>query len=210
MTLNLILESKNMDLFITKLCKERGLSESEVAEEWKTFNETYTSLNKLKKPELLEKCKEAGYSTIGAKGELIKNIIFKVEKVEKPAKAEKVKKASPKPFDKSVLSKMTSSLMNVVIRRNKHGNYEHPDTHFVFNSKTREVIGKQEENGDVVELTKEDIVECNRLNFKYVVPFNLGSVDDTEEVVVEEEELVEEELVEEEEDSEEEIEYDEV
>lgn len=198
-----------MDLFITKICKDRGLPESEVAEEWKTFNQTYTTLNKMKKPELLEKCKEEGYSTVGAKSDLVKNIIFKVEKPVKVAKVAKAKKASPKPFDKNVLSKMTSSLSNVVIRRNAHGNYEHPDSGFVFNSKTREVIGKQDPNGEVIELVKDDIIECNRLNFKYVVPFNLG-VDVSEEVEEEVEEVITEEtILEEDEESEEEIDYDE-
>ena len=189
-----------MDLFITQICNKRGLPLTELQEEWKAFNDLYTTLNKMKKPELVSKCKEEGYNSVGAKPDLIKSIIFKTPPVAKPAKA---KKEAVPPLDKNVLAKMTSTLSNVVIRRNQHGNYEHPDTGFVFNSKTREVIGKQVDD-EVVDLTKDDINECNRLNFKYVIPFNLGVVETKETEV---DEMDEAELVEDD-SSEEEIEYD--
>ena len=192
-----------MDLFITQICNNRELPLIELQEEWKVFNELYTTLNKMKKPELVSKCKEDGYNSVGAKPDLIKSIIFKSALVAKPAKVAKAKKETVPPLDKNVLSKMTSTLSNVVIRRNQHGNYEHPDTGFVFNSKTREVIGKQVDD-EVVDLTKDDINECNRLNFKYVIPFNLGVVE-TE--VTEVDEIDEGALIEDD-SSEEEIEYD--
>ena len=191
-----------MDLFITQICNKRGLPLTELQEEWKAFNDLYTTLNKMKKPELVAKCKEEGYNSVGAKPELIKSIVFKTQPVAKPAKVAKKKETVP-PLDKNVLAKMTSNLSNVVIRRNQQGNYEHPDTGFVFNSKTREVIGKQVKD-EVVDLTKDDINECNRLNFKYVVPFNLGVVETKETEV---DEMDEAELVEDD-SSEEEIEYD--
>ena len=192
-----------MDLFITQICNKRGLPLTELQEEWKAFNDLYTTLNKMKKPELVSKCKEEGYNSVGAKPDLIKSIIFKSAPVAKPAKVAKAKKEAVPPLDKNVLAKMTSTLSNVVIRRNQHGNYEHPDTGFVFNSKTREVIGKQVDD-EVVDLTKDDINECNRLNFKYVIPFNLGVVETKETEV---DEMDEAELVEDD-SSEEEIEYD--
>ena len=111
------------------------------------------------------------------------------------------------------------------MRRNNFGNYEHSETRLVFDTDDHSVVGKQSEdehgNGIVIPLTPEDIDACNRYNFNYTLPENLGhgkgALDNvTVEGMDEEEELIlegendEEKGKEEEEEEEEEEEYEEV
>jgi hypothetical protein len=110
--------------------------------------------------------------------------------------------------DSSVVKKLTEGKPAYVLKRNSHGNYEHPETKFVFDKVTREVYGRQTDNG-VVDLTVEEVEQCKRLNFKHRLPVSLTTKneacstrhkdskrqvsDDEEEDVEEEEEEVEEE-----------------
>lgn len=126
------------------------------------------------------------------------------EKTEAPAKR---KKATPVEEIKTEVAKsIDEKKEKFVLRRNEHGNYEHPTTHFIFDKNTKEVIGKQV--GDIVEqITAEDIETCRLNSFKYVLPKNLKNGEKQEEVEEEdvedeEEEEEEEEDVEEEEDEE--------
>lgn len=72
-----------------------------------------------------------------------------------------------------------------VISRNKFGNYEDKDTHFIFDVSTKNVIGKQEENGSISILSKEDIFVCKEKRFSYVLPDNLD-LQGKENMIVEE------------------------
>lgn len=208
--------SNKMELFITKISTDRGLPSDEILKQWAEFSAEHASYKKMKKPELLEICKTNGYAIKGSKDDLIAIILNKVPEPQTPEKAPVKAAAKPEPLQTSILSKMTASIQKVVIKRNEHGNYEHSETGLVFNPKTREVIGKQV-GVEVVEITKEDIQECNRLNFKYKTPFNLYTPDDDKEGAdMVEEELGEDDIDEtqlvagdEDEDTEEEIEYDE-
>jgi len=207
--------SNKMELFITKISTDRGLPSDEILKQWAEFSAEHASYKKMKKPELLEICKTNGYATKGSKDDLIANILNKVPEPQTQAKPSSKPKTKTEPLQTSILSKMTASIQKVVIKRNEQGNYEHSETGFVFNPKTREVIGKQD-GVEVVEITKEDIQECNRLNFKYKTPFNLYTPgDDKEGADMVEEELGEDDIDEtqlvdnEDEDTEEEIEYDE-
>ena len=199
-----------MELFLNKISTDRGLPSDEILKQWSEFSAEHARYKKMKKPELLELCTANGYDAKGSKDVLIENIMKKVPAPEPKAKSPPKAKAKVEPLQTNILSKMTASILKVVIKRNEHGNYEHADTGLVFNSKTREVIGKQV-GADVVEITKDDIVECNRLNFKYKTPFNLytpGSEQDAEiEEELGEDDIDESNLVDE--DTEEEIEYDE-
>lgn len=129
---------------------------------------------------------------------------------EKPEKAEKKPtktkaKKDTKEKDSPVISKIKESTPSLVIRRNKHGNYEHIETGLVLDKDTKEVFGRQTESG-VVNLTSDDIEQCKKYNFKYKIPETIqksrdddNAEDEEEEEDVEEEE---EEDVEEEEDAE--------
>ena len=197
-----------MELFLKQLGIKYNLDVNTITQEWKTFDEVNTKYKKMKKPELVEICKQHGYSHNGSKDEIIENIFNKVEMTVKPKK-EPVPKQ--KPLQKDILTHLKANIPPLVIRRNKHGNYEHAETGYVFNHKNNEVLGKQMENGDIVSLTKDDIDICNKYNFSYTVPFNLST---NEEIIGNDEDIdeLDEDLLvnqEEDEDSEEEIEYDE-
>ena len=177
-------------------------------------------LAKALKPELVKLCKERGLPTKGTKPELI--AILQGGKV--PEKEPSGKQTTPSckkptpPGKKNVpeiLKQLKVTIPTVPIRKNKFGNMEDPRTSFIFDRKTKKVIGKQLENGTIAELTKEDINICNREKYEYVLPSNLDrqskladekveELDDDEEEEIEEEEIEEEELLEEDDDDEEE------
>jgi len=198
-----------MEQFLARLCNIHNIDKDVVISDWKSFDEENTKYNKMKKPELVDICKQFGYVHVGSKPELIINILNKVTVVEKVIKKKSVKQ---EPLKTDILSKLKSEVPPIVIRRNVHGNYEHPDTGFIFNQKTHEVVGKQLDNGEISAISKDDLEVCKQFNFKYVIPFNLTDAGTGEEDKILEDELDEENLMsveEEEEESEDEIEYDE-
>jgi hypothetical protein len=126
-----------------------------------------------------------------------------VPKAKKETLVSKNKKATLKEKETSVVKKLNESKQQLVLVRNKYDNYEHVETHFVFDKSTKEVYGRQVES--VVEpLTTEDIELCSKYNFKSRLPQTLTSNDDEDDVeeddVEEEEEEEEEDDVEEDED----------
>ena len=56
----------------------------------------------------------------------------------------------------------------LAIRTNKFGNLEHPETKLVFN-KDKIVIKKQLDDGKVADLNDDDIQECKKFGFKYII-----------------------------------------
>jgi hypothetical protein len=187
------------------------------------------SLLQYKKPEIQALCRQRGLKCTGTKEQLVALLVSKdgssaVKKEVVSKKAEPIKKVSSTP----VAQKLVSSIPTVAIRRNQHGNHEHPETSFVFDKKTKKAIGKQNEDGTIDDLTSEDIDICNQWKFQYVLPDNLDKKtklndvkvdeldyedeevlesDEEEEAVIDEEELVQEEDFE---DEEEEYEEDDV
>jgi len=163
-------------------------------------------LKKLKKPELKEMCKEKGLKLTGTKSDLIGRLLNG-----KPQEAKKKSTKTKKKETVPVVKKLQENLSVMVIRRNAFGNLEHSESSMIFDRKTKKVIGKQNKNGNIDELTVADIDICNKYKFDYNLPENLdlnSGLDDVaveeleEELVEEEEEIVEEseeELVEEEE-----------
>jgi hypothetical protein len=181
---------------------------------------------KLKKPELQELCRKKGVKCSGTKEQLISYLLGKDSSSPKKSSSNK-KKTESKVMGETtpVAKKLTAKVPTVAIRRNQFGNHEHPETSLVFDKKTKKVIGKQNDDGTVDDLTKADIDICNQYKFEYAIPDNLEKktkLDDEkvegleeefedeeeEEIVDSEEEVVEEELIEddEEEDFEEEFE----
>jgi hypothetical protein len=76
----------------------------------------------------------------------------------------------------------------VEVRRNKFGNWEHYGSHIVLDRNTRKAIGKQQDDGTIAPLTKEDIEICKTVGFKYVIPDNMSSEENVETVEDEEDE----------------------
>lgn len=185
---------------------------------------------KLKKPELQALCRKKGVKCSGTKEQLISYLLGKDSP--SPKKSSPKKSSSNKKKNESkvvettpVAKKLTAKVPTVAIRRNQFGNHEHPETSLVFDKETKKVIGKQNDDGTIDDLTKTDIDICNQYKFEYTTPDNLEKktkLDDEkvegleeefeeeeeeDEIVESEEEIVEDELIEdEEEDFEEEFE----
>jgi hypothetical protein len=197
-------------------------------------------LAKSTKPQLAALCKERGLKVSGNKEELITRLLNfsiseskgeskdgkskgKVEsKIESKIENKKseVKSKVREAKEEQLLKKFAEQQTNTLeIRRNVFNNYEHPITKLLFRKEDKKVYGKQNDDGTVSDLTKEDIEECKKYKFDYELPLNLNKkvslkdvkveeIEEEEEVEIEEEEeeLVEEELVEEYEEYEEEVE----
>ena len=170
-----------MEHFLKRIASKYNLDKEEITSEWKQFDELNTSYNKMKKPELVQLCVEKGYKSTGSKPELIVYLIDEVKQEEETKSAQKRKKTTLKEPSASVttppiveiLKKISAASPIIVIRRNEHGNHEHADSRFVFNPTTKKVIGKQEDDGSVVPITKSDIDTCNKYNFDYEIPESL-------------------------------------
>jgi hypothetical protein len=122
------------------------------------------SYDSMKKPELIKICKELGISDKGNK----KDLITRIEK-------KKTRK-------ETIVEKLNVSLNSIIIKKNKFGNYIHSPTKFVFNKNTKSVIGKEDDDGNIIQLNTNDINICNRYKFKYVVPDDLNiNKDESEE-----------------------------
>jgi hypothetical protein len=177
---------------------------------------TDSTLMKLSKSELVELCKSKGLKVSGSKQELVDRILTadenkkndKSEKITshltKSTPTKKVSTNSP-----PVIKKLVEKIPSISIKRNKHDNYEHEETGFVFNNKTQKVYGRQLHDGSVAELTPEDIDICNKYKFSYYIPDNLDKKSNLKDVDVKELDDVDEENDVEEEELEDEEEYEE-
>lgn len=154
--------------------------------------------------ELKALCRARGLVLKGKKADLISRLSgVDVDNLPDKAPAKKAKKSAAKTATASakVIKALTGNIPEIAIRRNKHNNLEHSETGLVFDKQTKTVIGKQNDNGSVDDLTDDDIDLCKKFKFAYKVPDNLDSNADLANVEVEELEDSEEEVVSEEEES---------
>lgn len=183
----------------------------------------YDDLSKYKKTELQDLCRKKGVKCSGTKDELVNLLLGKnsVESSAAPkakAKAKSKTSSVEKEIEKApvVLIQLQSKIPNIPIRRNQYGNHEHAETSFIFDKKTKKVIGKQNKNGTIDVLTKNDIEMCHKMKFTFELPKNLDKKSDLghvkvdeldeefeeeedDEILADEEELDEDDLIEEEE-----------
>ena len=153
------------------------------------INMSPDELMKLKKPELQELCRHKGVKCSGTKVQLVTLLLGTAPSTAPKSTSSGSSKARTKTEsmnNKPVIKKITSQVKTLAIRKNEHGNHEHPETSFVFNPKTHKVIGKQNLNGSIDVLTAEDIETCNQYKFDYELPENLDGDVDLEKVHVEE------------------------
>jgi hypothetical protein len=148
-------------------------------------------LSKCSVAELKALCSSKSLKVSGKKEELVNRLLGKdgeksssksTKQTEKP-KAEKKSKV-PSKADRStgsisVINQLVSKLPVTAIRKNKFGNLEHNITKLVFDSKTKKATGKQNDDGTISELTDEDIQQCRKYKFEFVLPSNLdkGNLD---------------------------------
>ena len=173
-------------------------------------------LLKCTRVELSALCKSRGLRLAGKKDDLIDRLLENKNntnvqenvKVSEPVKNKK-EKTNPE-----ILKKLASDIPVFLIKQNNFGNFEHPDTKLVFNKKTETVLGKQEDDGSVSELTDDDIENCKKYKFFYQLPKNLDKnnldnvniqeleEDDEDDVIFEEEDEKEKILIDEDEEEE--------
>ena len=133
-----------------------------------------SDLAKSTNAELKALCKAKGLKTTGKKSDLLDRILGKDVSTKDKSSKKSSKKSEKTP---TVQKTIQSSLTTIQLRRNKFGNYEHPDTKLIFSKVDRTVIGKQNSDGKILDLASEDIETCNKYKFKYHLPENLNSKD---------------------------------
>ena len=172
---------------LSEVSEKYNLDEQELKDLWgnedfkkvKILKKTETDSNKssdsseyskMNKNELIEICKTKGIKVSGTKNELIERLLNGGVVSSKNEKNTKITPCEPE-----IIKKLVSKLPTISISRNKFGNYEHSETLFVFNNKNKKVIGKQNADGTISNLTKDDIDICNKYKFGFEIPENLDS-----------------------------------
>jgi len=212
--------------FITKVSNKYNIDDTELIGLWdgnfvkKSVKQVTTSnkidpdtLLKCTKLELIALCKTHSYKCSGTKSILLSRLLGKEDNIESTTKDKSKSKSKSMSNVKNtdVVKKLTANIPNILIRRNNHNNYEHPETGLIFDNDTKIVIGKQNNDGTVNPLTEGDIDQCNAFKFKFKIPIDLDykltltevkvdELDEDEEYIDDDElEVVEEEEEEEEE-----------
>ena len=135
-------------------------------------------------PELKALCKANKLSTGGKKQDLIDRLVSlcnrsseKKDNVESSeaagSDADNVKQTvptAPKKKKRSPNRMPNIPISSIHITKNVHNNYEHPETKLVFEKETKQVIGKQQDDGTISALTEEDIQVCDQFKFPYKIP----------------------------------------
>ena len=155
MSLNIITKSIDniVKQYIQKISKKYNLKNEDLLKDWNSneLNNDTNELNELKelnndtkelnekyllkclKPDLVVLCKSKGLRTNGTKNELISYLLDSSKKVDKKIP--------------DILQKIKNTIPTIAIRKNQFGNHEDPITSFIFDRKTKKVIGKQNING---------------------------------------------------------------
>lgn len=72
-----------------------------------------------------------------------------------------------------VINKLMKIKPTLEINRNKFGNFETPNS-LVYDINSKEIIGFQNTNGSIRDITKTEIEWCKENNLKFKLPFNLN------------------------------------
>jgi len=203
--------NKVVNMYVDNIAKKYNLNKQELLSIWNNIETDKTSvvntnttnlpsreLEKCGKPELITLCKEKKLKCTGTKAELVARLVSADNNSTNKDNEKENKKIVNNTVP--VVNKLLSQNKTIAIRRNKYGNYEHPETSLIFNNKTQKVIGKQNDDGTIADLTLEDIDICNQYKFIYDVPNNLDKkanpnvkVDDLDsDVMSEEDEIIDE------------------
>jgi hypothetical protein len=115
--------------------------------------------------QLAEKCKEMNLPYSGKKDDLIRRLTNPNEHTKKK---KKVKQGVP--------DTLKSLCREFVVRRSKYGNYTHFETGFVIDplrEKERIVLGVEEDDGTIRNLTSDEVVKCMELGLEPTIPLTL-------------------------------------
>jgi hypothetical protein len=176
--------------YIDEVAEKFSLDKAQLLEMWSAKNSSVgetnslsseddvAKLNALKKAELISLCKQKGLKCTGNKEELISYIIGNVQPKQNLKTSSKKDTKSPpkkkiqKDDIKPIIKKLVANIPVISIHKNQFGNFEHAETGLVLN-KSHKVVGKQNSNGTIDDLTSDDINICNKYKFSFVVPSNL-------------------------------------
>ena len=198
--------------FIHKIANKYNINSSELLPEWYGKNieivestsssqnqetegcTTREDLLKMKKPEIQALCKKNELKYSGTKTELIDILLGCANGKSKKAPIKKTTEIKPTPKPTPIETLIANQSSTIAIRRNQFGNHEHPETGLIFDKKTKKVIGKQNDDGSIEDLTVAYIDLCNKHKFGYVLPDDLEqktSLDDIDVEELEEDEILE-------------------
>lgn len=215
---------KNINNFIKQVAQTYSLEEEDLQKLWSGKNKTsptkktiggvididtgdlsHARLIKCTVAELKALCREHGHKVSGKKDLLIKRLLGTTDEIKIDVPKKSKVKGNVNQETPTVVKNLTKDISATVIRKNDFGNYAHPETSLVFDKDNNRVIGKQEDDGTISELTDDDIQRCKQFKFDYKIPTNLDhnnddvkieGVDDSEDEVDSESdvELIEEEV----------------
>jgi hypothetical protein len=184
----------NINKFITELCDKYSLDKHEVMRLWngevidksnivndvsslvkstkvvETKTSNISALKSMKVSELKALCKTKGIKIGKKKKEELIDAINNFDTLGPQEKPKEVKKKKNIPKISDLFTTKTGP--EIIIKKNKWGNYEHNETHLVFVNEV--VVGVQKDNGDITGLNDEDIDKCNCYKFNYNLPDNLS------------------------------------
>lgn len=120
--------------------------------------------SKLKVADLKTLCKDKGLPVSGTKTELIHRLTGGVGNVDSKPKTKSKPKTIPAPLQRPVFQKFLDK-KPIVIKRNVHGNFEHPESNLVF-SQNKKIIGVQNPSGQIDPLTIQDLQNVYKYHFE--------------------------------------------
>ena len=130
--------------------------------------------NKLKVADLKNICRERGLSLNGTKANFIDRLLGEEGEVEKPKRKPPVKKA--KKEVPKVIAKIQPE--NFQLELDSYGNLVNVKTNMVFVEDT--VVGRVDQEGNVLPLTMQDVEVCKKHNFSYMTPLTAPTDSDLE------------------------------
>lgn len=131
----------------------------------KAFCKDYSLPSGGKKADLVSRLTDKLNSLSLNSGDEVK-VENKVESKAAPKLTQSKLAKSKTPITKPVFKVVEST--SIAIRKNKFGHLEHPETKLVFDE-NKTVVKKQLDNGQLSELTDDDIQLCKKFGFKYTV-----------------------------------------
>jgi hypothetical protein len=139
-----------------------------------------TDPSKMTVAQLKELCKEKGVPTSGTKPILLARLGLsstEVKSTSKPAKKSKSpeeEKPSPALIKAQDYVNTNNTISeSITVKLNKFNNREHTASGLLIDKETKKAYGRQNADGTVSELTKDDIELCKKYKLSFVIPTNL-------------------------------------
>ena len=138
------------------------MSEKQLKESGEKRKMNVKKLQSLTKHDLIEKCKEQNINCYGTKFDMIQRLL-----------------ASEK---NGVINEIKHSIPPIIIEKDPTtGKHIHVRTSLIFDPQEKRVVAKKGEDGSIRPLQYEDIKQCLKYKFRYLLPENLA-VDDHEKI----------------------------